>query len=325
MKCAWCIVIGILLSGTAAAAGDWSTTFRFSKPLILDDARDGDIAAFTLDRDIYAATRDQIPDLRIVTDAGIEVPFQLERETEILEETIRSSVPTEFVALRETGKAIELKLRPLGDGLPIDELFSLRRKLDEKESPRKELSRTIRDGKEDERTERTIVDQRTFRIERIVAGYTMKRLTAHRTKSVSADFAGFTQVEDREGKCTILTVRSRREPVTAITPKVTVFLIRIDSAFRAGDTGSQQFKARLVGIDLAWRQLSLGLPDRSRHAFPAWFTRHCSRLFKEYPGHVALESTWVGAGVGSYRFPIAWPSPRAGWRASRRPGFRRGG
>lgn len=147
MKCAWCIVIGILLSGTAAAAGDWSTTFRFSKPLILDDARDGDIAAFTLDRDIYAATRDQIPDLRIVTDAGIEVPFQLERETEILEETIRSSVPTEFVALRETGKAIELKLRPLGDGLPIDELFSLRRKSTSSERSKSSVRTTARIGR----------------------------------------------------------------------------------------------------------------------------------------------------------------------------------
>ena len=51
---------------------------RFSKELDRGAAAGEEILAVVLDSDIYAATRDGYPDLRIVDDRGAIVPYLLE-------------------------------------------------------------------------------------------------------------------------------------------------------------------------------------------------------------------------------------------------------
>ena len=71
------VLFWIGLSLTAQTAGG-EPPFRFSKQLDRGAATGEEILAVVLDSDIYAATRDGYPDLRIVDDRGAMVPYLLE-------------------------------------------------------------------------------------------------------------------------------------------------------------------------------------------------------------------------------------------------------
>jgi len=92
---------------------------------------------------------------------------------------------------------------------------------DEKRSPYKELTRTFRKGQEVEFTERTTTELRDFRIDRIEVAHTSVQQKVRTRKTMSYPVANFESKEDPSRKQTILTVRTRREPIsnfTLVTP-----------------------------------------------------------------------------------------------------------
>jgi hypothetical protein len=253
--------------------------FRFWRDMDRGPAKEEEILAFTLDSDLYAATRDGLPDLRILDDAEAEAPYQIEPDVEYREERTRHSGSTEVVSLREEGNAIEVRVRlpkdspaaegfsfftpqvnyerkvrafgsddgtnwsPLGsDGIIFDysrymdvsnrdvalPSNSFRQfkivvedVTDEKESPYKELTRSFRGGKEEERKESTTLLRRIFRIDRIE--FFRHTVQQHVKKAKTADYptAEFTKETDAQKKQTILHLRTRREPLTGFTLQTT--------------------------------------------------------------------------------------------------------
>lgn len=89
--------------------------------------------------------------------------------------------------------------------------------IDEKESPFKELTRSLKGAQEEQRVERTIIERRPFRIDRIAAWGLATRERVQQIKTVSYPVAGFEAKEDPENKQTVVTVRTRREPITRLT------------------------------------------------------------------------------------------------------------
>ncbi len=86
---------------------------------------------------------------------------------------------------------------------------------EEKESPFKELTQTFKDAKETQRIERTVIERRPFRIDRITAwgmGKTSESVTTIHTSNYK--IVAFEAKEDAAKKQTIIDVRTRREPIT---------------------------------------------------------------------------------------------------------------
>jgi hypothetical protein len=89
--------------------------------------------------------------------------------------------------------------------------------VDEKESPFTELTRTFRDGEEQQRVERTTVQQRAFRIDRIDAWHEVTRSRVEKPETTVYPIAGLETREDIEQKQTVLCVQTQREPLRSLT------------------------------------------------------------------------------------------------------------
>lgn len=85
---------------------------------------------------------------------------------------------------------------------------------DEKESPFKELTRTFRGAKEDRRIERTTVERRPFRIDRIDSWSVVTRDRIQRGKTAVYPVVRFEANDDAANKQTVITVLTRREPIS---------------------------------------------------------------------------------------------------------------
>ena len=96
---------GIALTAQAAYG---EPALRFSKEL--DRGAVGDeILAVLLDSDIYAATRDGFPDLRIVDDRGAAVPYLLEPVAQRRTTQVRQPCASKVVSLHvDEGKGLEI-------------------------------------------------------------------------------------------------------------------------------------------------------------------------------------------------------------------------
>jgi hypothetical protein len=98
--------LGLSVSATAA---DGEPPFRYRKDLDRGAATAEEILGVPLDTDIYAATRDGYPDLRVVDDRGARVPYVLEpageRRTIQVREPCSSRVRWLHV---DEGKALEI-------------------------------------------------------------------------------------------------------------------------------------------------------------------------------------------------------------------------
>jgi hypothetical protein len=90
---------------------------------------------------------------------------------------------------------------------------------DDKESPYKELTRTFHGKREDERVERTTIERRPFRIDRINAWNTAVQQHVRQTKRSTYAPADFGVKQDAAKKQTVVTIRTHREPVDLITLK----------------------------------------------------------------------------------------------------------
>ena len=269
------LVACLMLISAVPAQNPSSVRFRFWKPIDRSAAKDEEIVAFTLDSDVYAATRSGLPDLRIVDESQAEAPYVIEPVVEFRQERSRQTFGTDIVALRPNGNAIEVHLRLLANS-PDAEGFSFATPLrnyerkvrvsgsadgatwtplvtdgiifdysqymdvssreiaipknnyrefkvtiedmaDDKESPFKELTRSFKGAKEEHRVERTVIERRPFRIDRISAWSTAVRERTRQPTTVSYPVAGFDTKDDAAKKQTIVTVRTRREPITRFT------------------------------------------------------------------------------------------------------------
>jgi hypothetical protein len=109
MRSLWTVFFAATLAA-APAAGE--SRFRYSKELDRGAGATAEILAVPLDPEIYAATRDGFPDLRIRDDAGTEVPYVLEQASEHRTEQVRQNCSSELVSLRAVpGKGLEIVVR----------------------------------------------------------------------------------------------------------------------------------------------------------------------------------------------------------------------
>ncbi len=102
------VIICFGLSLTAGAA-DEEPPFRFQKEIEVGRTTGEEIVSVPLDSDVYAATRDGFPDLRIVDDRGAMVPYLLELIGKNRVNQVREACASKVVSLRvDEGKGLEI-------------------------------------------------------------------------------------------------------------------------------------------------------------------------------------------------------------------------
>jgi len=84
----------MMLAAWTAHATFIASDYRFIKTLDQDGLTREDIAAADLDDDVYAETRDNLADLRLRSDDGMETPFLLEKATRSSPVYVDERVPT---------------------------------------------------------------------------------------------------------------------------------------------------------------------------------------------------------------------------------------
>lgn len=84
---AW--VMFLVLASVVPSTAQEPERFRYWKDVDRGASTEEEMVAFTLDNDIFAATRDGLPDLRVLDDAQAEAPCQIEPEAEYLEDRTR--------------------------------------------------------------------------------------------------------------------------------------------------------------------------------------------------------------------------------------------
>jgi hypothetical protein len=115
------LIVCLMFPDPGSAEGP---AFRFRKAI--DRQTTGEtIMAAVLDPEVHAATRDGYPDVRIVDEAGAEVPFLLEQANHREIAKVREACPSDVVSLRDRdGKSLEIVVQlrdqaPNADGLTI--------------------------------------------------------------------------------------------------------------------------------------------------------------------------------------------------------------
>jgi hypothetical protein len=88
--------------------------------------------------------------------------------------------------------------------------------LDERESPFKQLTRSLRDGREEGRTESTMIERRPFRIDRIEVWSLADTEATRQPRKVKYPIESFKVAEDAAAKVTRIEVRTRREPLSGL-------------------------------------------------------------------------------------------------------------
>ncbi len=267
------VAVVLLLLTSSLAAGQ-PQAFRFSREVRMGEIEREELVAVMLDADVYAHTRDRLPDLRLIDATGREVPFLLEQATETRRQTVRNRWtirPESLTPLDDGGMQIDLALDPQDpqpSGLTVETplrdfehrlrvfgsddgatweslvpdalIFDYSRFMDvrsrelrmpendyrrfrvvidtvtaEQESELMELTRRLRGDEEVERVERVLRDRRPFRIDRIEFWHEVaeQRVTGPATRHYPV--AQFHADHDPDRKQTIVTVPTRREPLTA--------------------------------------------------------------------------------------------------------------
>jgi hypothetical protein len=111
MKPAFGLLACVVLGSAMAAGADEPVRYRFWRDVDRGRSRDEEIVAFPLDAAIYAATRDGLPDVRVLDEARVEAPYQIERDVEYEEDRTRQSAQVQVTSLHEEARSIEVKLQ----------------------------------------------------------------------------------------------------------------------------------------------------------------------------------------------------------------------
>ena len=136
MTARYAMVFWFGLSVTASAA-DVEPALRFRKALDRGAASGEEILAVVLDRDIYAATRDGYPDVRIVDDRGTAVPYLLEPIAKHRTIQVRQPCAAKVVSLHvDEGRGLEIVVE-LADKAPAAAGATIR-------TPLKDYERRVR-------------------------------------------------------------------------------------------------------------------------------------------------------------------------------------
>jgi len=264
----------LALACTSSVAAD-SPQLRYSKPLELPTLEKEELVAVPLDSDVYDATRDNLPDLRLLDGDGKEVAYVVKQATTKESRRERRSWNAKDPSVRpleNNGLEITFKLEESRDEQPeglklisplrnfehrvqvlssadgenweplVEDglIFDYSRFMDarndslelpqtehrhfriviedvtqEQQSQLMELTRRLRNENETDRSERVMVDRRPFRIDRIELWTNVVRNDVPR--ETSYPLTGFTVEQDAEAKQSIISVDSRREPLTSFT------------------------------------------------------------------------------------------------------------
>ncbi len=269
----------LLLIGCPAvicSGGDLSR-LQFVKSVQRQPARDEEILAIPLDADVYAATQDGWPDLRILGLQGAEIPYRIERATDTAIDTQRRPCRSAVRSLQthEADNSIEVlvdleKDAPAAGGLTvITPLKDFERRVsvlgsddgaawqpltsdgmifdysrfmdvangdiplarnafrhlklviqevvDQSESPLVELTRRFAQSDETQRTERSLVEHRPLRIDRIDLWHNVPQQRVKQNVRADYPIVAMEVEEDRAQKSTIIHVQTRREPLVRFT------------------------------------------------------------------------------------------------------------
>ncbi len=266
----------LLTASTVVHAASQPAAYRFVKEVAGNAVHDEAILGVRLDSDIYASTRENFPDVRVVDSNGQEISYVLEKLTEIQDTTVRRMVTTEVISLHEAQdnqievlvqldkaapaaggftvftplKNYEQKVRVLGssDGrswvplvdnalifdysrymdvsnndvrLPVNSQRQFKVAIDnvtqEQESPHRLLMRKFSGDAEATRIETTVVNQYSFRINRLSFWHEITSKQMKSARETAYPISKFQTEEDTEAKSTIIHVHTRREPLTKFT------------------------------------------------------------------------------------------------------------
>jgi Protein of unknown function (DUF3999) len=273
MKRVACWTIGVAAICTAACGAE--PDFRYKKSLQLPALGQDELVAASFDSDVYAATRDGFPDVRIRADQG-DVSYLLRKATATTSDTIREyfAANSPEVHPREDGSLeiivhlgdkdpqpqglrlatplhnFEQRVRvftsvdgkdwkPLGDEAVVfdysqyidarsdtldfpattDRYFKIviDHVTQELQSQLKELTRRLRGDTESHRDETILIERRPFRIDRLEFWHETAREHVAGDRKISYPVASFRVETDPESEQTIVSVDSRREPLTSLT------------------------------------------------------------------------------------------------------------
>jgi len=301
--------------------------FRYYKPIERDSEQEG-MVAVELDDDVYAATRDGLPDIRVFDSDGRQTPYVLEKSVLTITRPVRQ--PCRFQTLSPSREGNEIKLvlkledgEPPAEGLTIHTplrdferrvqvfgsqegikweplvrdglLFDYSRYIDVfnrditlptndyrylsvivadvtdvEESLIRELVRRRQNGAEVEQIEKTMLEKRPLRIDRIELWRNVEEPLANheRTRDYSVSLSNVK--EDLIDHVTYVLVQARRQPLTELSLECsnTNFSRRATIQSPAGEKGglwSDVAEGTVWQIDfgtLSRRSLDLAMPER---------------------------------------------------------------
>jgi hypothetical protein len=268
------LVIFLAALRTAAGRAQDGPEFRFSAPVETDSRDTEELFSVPFASDVYAATRDGFPDVRVLDSDDQLVPFLIRRVTEARTELVRRSWTVSNPSLKpQPANGLEIRVtlkpedpQPTGIRIvtPLDNfeqeirvfatvngsettlvdgtfIFDYSRFMDvrrteisfpasaardfrilvaaltsDQESQLQELTRSIQSDSAVSRTERTTIERRPFRIDRIEfwSEQTEQRLGADRIQPWPVTDLQVTQ--DEEHNQTVAAFRTQRAPLTSL-------------------------------------------------------------------------------------------------------------
>lgn len=110
--------IFILFLLMIAAAPAWSAeadSFRFYKPIERAETEKESMVAAVLDGDVFAASRDGLPDLRVLDAEGKQTPMLVEKVVETISSSQRSEVRSRVVSLKHDNDRLRIVIELLND------------------------------------------------------------------------------------------------------------------------------------------------------------------------------------------------------------------
>ena len=285
---------------------------RWSRGVVATVKTPDELVSVTLDRDVFAGSRDGFPDLRIISAEQQGVPYLIRKATKSEFRTVRKTWRAgDLSGQPRAGQGLEIRVTldkddPQPDGLSVmtplknfeqrvqvfgtvpgaeeiglvseslifdySQYMDLRR-LDvplpkntcrrfrilidaltvNQESQLLDLTRRLRGTEEADRQERTTIERRPFRIERIEF-WGESKLLEHKSEIEAPVPAVMGEVrQDSEQRQTVIEVRSQREPLTGL---------KLECASRNFSRRASVQISTSRGVQSSWREIGQATVSR---------------------------------------------------------------